>query len=1106
MNRCPNCTSELIQNKCSSCGYPSVNVIAVRNALPCKTVLLNRFELGNPLGHSVQSISYIAYDTQANSPVIVLEFYPRQIVSRKDNEVVVRRNRDLYMNAVQQYLTSTQAHPLQLLATFAENNTAYRVYCLSNHCAMAAKDAELLLDMPILFHNEDNKPTMSINALVIPPMPQRRQWKPTEKIVKEQHRHQVNRYITFAVVFLVFLLGGIIAYDAIREHDVVVQVKTSAPIVQARLGEIELPAASPNEEGIVTYQTKARKGEYIFEAFNELNMHSEAHMLLVPTIAPHQVSIPTPSPSPVPPIQLLADEWIFQQNGQYYISSNPSVPVLALPGNDTPMADILIAGSSHSTSSTSCDLILRRDNSSFDLDWQNNASNFSVSLGEYTLLLRCNDSDYEIASFSADQSKTINLDTDAIAFYHEYLCRTDDTQRLYYVGDHASMLLDGTDASGINAWADKYPALFEAYRQYPVAFQLDDRLPTDVHVTINDLTWHPGEIVTICKDQSNVTITIAANDTTYSETAEVDLSSNAPIIIGQKYANAIADRWSGLTGLIEINGQFFAVAGDKPQSIDTTELNELSQAMAFAPKAFSFAANSLRKTNIIIDSSIRPSQIKDVTINGLLLTNEDGSQQYSFAASPGSYSLCVSFLNGIPSFTEPIHLSSNSPSSVSVMKKEVEGMIKLRNALQKEGVNKIAVLNNQYAFIPPLNSDSELTLSALDAVLYSQVFDIFSGYSIFNIAPVNVSIDNRFNPEAIQEITLEGQPLEQEQVASFTEASEGIYNFSVVLTDGSPHKYSLSVSSENDNTLTLLSNVADEAFSQLRFWGARPDSLEVQNPSPVLQQSYIHEQQLQAKAYQLRVSVPAEQGASPLYIKYKDSTNARPLTVVEVEHAPESSPPPEEKKWNISNTTIDVGEDDPAQVIFAICSALKDLDAINGDPSKQAEHASKEEGGLRDELWKALQDVKAKEEGFSSEEYFTFLDYQHLLDLAAQANGTDQTEVPVEEEEPVLFEVYVTGGSYELYLIHEEQPYVLWTHEITQDQVVDLSSSDFPAPLQPAVESTDESAPATSETPANSAVPTPSVEPASGSLAASVQADSDDAPQEAGTIPQPENP
>lgn len=869
---------ELLQGKCASCGYPSVDMVAARGALPCQTVLINRLELGNPLGSSYQSIAYIAYDRQENTPVIVLEFFPRQIVSRKGEEVVVRNNRDLFMNATRIFLTSPQPHPLQLMMAFAANNTAYRVYRLNSHSALAAKDAEQLLDLPILFRNEQNKPTMSVNALVIPPMPKQREWKLAAKLAKEQKRRKSNRIISAVAAVVVLALGGIFAYDAIREHDVTVQVKTSSPVSEALLGNVALPNATPDADGMVTYQTKARKGSYLFYTANEQGM-MQTTLLTVPAKEPHQVSIPTPSPTPIPAIELQAEEWILHKDGQYYVAPDLVNPSISRPAENTLMAKIHLTGTARFANADTCAIQLRRGADTVELAWNNNTIDFAVSEGEYELLLRCDENVRLLERFTADSDKTIQLDMDAIVFYHDYLCQLPAEQKLYYVGDHASITLDGTDAAGINAWADKYPDLFGAYRQYPVTFQLDSRLASNAQVTIDGLSWKRGDTVTLCEGQNTVTAVITTGSISNTEVVHVDFTSAEPVILGKEGADESATRWQDATGLMTISGQTYLVCGEEARLLDEVELAELKEDMQVSKLAFASSLNDLTHVIINLDSSVSASQVGSVVLNGHALPSGVNPLQYAFSATPGSYNLQVNFANGADSLAETITVPASAQTTIHLMKDEVMQMMKLRNSLTGSGIDSAVRLSGHYAFVPT-PAEGTVDVTAQQAVQYAQIYDVFE--DAFVMHPVMVTVDKRIDTAAIQNMQLEDQPLQElAHIVNVDQATQGSYPVSVTLQDGQVYRYTLDVAPQQDNKLVLLTDAADAAIAQLSFWGPAADKLALQKSAPSLTAEAVDAVLAQADAHQVRVTGPAELMALPFTMKYAADQEGLQLVKVE---------------------------------------------------------------------------------------------------------------------------------------------------------------------------------------------------------------------------------
>lgn len=861
MNRCPNCMNELTRGTCSACGYPQVKVAQVRGALPCHTMLLSQLEVGDPLGQSYQSIAYIAYDHIAATPVIVLEFYPRQVAARSGAEVTVQRNADLYMDACQQYLTSTQTQPLPLLRAFACNNTVYRVYQLQSPGNLAARDAELLLDQPILFRNAQGVPMMSVNALVIPPMPAQRAWQPGERIVSERRRRKINQLVGVSVAALVLALGGVFAYDIIREHDVTVRVMTDAPIVQAHLGSVALPAATPDAEGGVTYHARMRKGTYDFEASNSLSMSLEQDALSVPTQADYTLSIPTPSPTPVPAIVLQAGEWIYQQGEQFYIVSDTLQPTVSRPDSATSMANIHVTAAASLLEDPACTILLCRDQAAQPLTWVEGMADFAVSEGDYTLMLRYAHQEPKLlASFSAAQDQTITLNADAISFYCNYLSSLSADQPLFYVGDHASVALDGTDAAGINAWADEYPALFGAYRQHTVTFSLDPRLSDQAQVTINGLNWVEGDAVTLCEGMDAVSVIISTGALTIpAETVAVDLSPTEPILLGQTAAELSATRWQDAIGLMHTADGYYLLYAQGAKLLDEASLTSLASDIQLAPQSFAFSMDEVYAVSVELDPSVAADAIQTVTLMDHPLAAGAQPLCYELEVTPGEYDLTITFRNAAAPVTEHISVSADG-QTFPLMKGEVTRLLGVKNALSNAGMTGLIRTSRGYAYLPAdltlMGTDADVTAPQL--IQYAQIYDL-PGMT-FTLSPVQIALDQRLLPSILTQLTLGGHTLSvsADHTVDVTEMTPGEYTLGMTLAEGSMQSCDLTVSGEGTTILTLLTETADQAVAQLRFWGQQRQDVTLQAPAATLTESAIAAAREQADIWQVWVVVPED--------------------------------------------------------------------------------------------------------------------------------------------------------------------------------------------------------------------------------------------------------
>lgn len=94
---CYNCfhTINNRDQSCPFCGFPADirNESTYPNALPCNTVLIDKYRIGRVLGQGGFGITYVAKDIQTGELVAVKEYFPDTIASRDESLYVVPYNR-----------------------------------------------------------------------------------------------------------------------------------------------------------------------------------------------------------------------------------------------------------------------------------------------------------------------------------------------------------------------------------------------------------------------------------------------------------------------------------------------------------------------------------------------------------------------------------------------------------------------------------------------------------------------------------------------------------------------------------------------------------------------------------------------------------------------------------------------------------------------------------------------------------------------------------------------------------------------------------------------------------------------------------------------------
>lgn len=139
-NICPHCFSTLDKyGFCLRCRKRAVNVDGSRLTLHPKTLLQNRYLLGNPLGVGGFGITYLAWDMETSEKVALKEFFPKGYTTRVPFSPQVTVLNATYAPAFNHWLSAfiDEAQVLTKIAHmhgvvkiqdfFTANNTAYIV-------------------------------------------------------------------------------------------------------------------------------------------------------------------------------------------------------------------------------------------------------------------------------------------------------------------------------------------------------------------------------------------------------------------------------------------------------------------------------------------------------------------------------------------------------------------------------------------------------------------------------------------------------------------------------------------------------------------------------------------------------------------------------------------------------------------------------------------------------------------------------------------------------------------------------------------------------------------------------------------------------------------
>lgn len=135
-NLCMSCMNELYGEKqCPKCGY-YVDSPQISPYLPLKTPIGNKYILGKVLSSNSEGATYMAYDLDRNTPVIVHEFLPEKFIERTFGtyEITVKEQwRDYYYTYLKRFLDLWRqlarvrglSALVPVMDIVEENNTAY---------------------------------------------------------------------------------------------------------------------------------------------------------------------------------------------------------------------------------------------------------------------------------------------------------------------------------------------------------------------------------------------------------------------------------------------------------------------------------------------------------------------------------------------------------------------------------------------------------------------------------------------------------------------------------------------------------------------------------------------------------------------------------------------------------------------------------------------------------------------------------------------------------------------------------------------------------------------------------------------------------------------
>lgn len=138
-NLCMNCFENIgDENICPHCGFNNNTSLQEMIYLPLKTVLSDRYIVGNHISYESDAITYLGYDMERRTVVTIREFIPKGISNRLDGNLDVhvrekyRKNFETYKNSfIDLWKTlksiSSLSAVIPVLDVFEENGTAYAI-------------------------------------------------------------------------------------------------------------------------------------------------------------------------------------------------------------------------------------------------------------------------------------------------------------------------------------------------------------------------------------------------------------------------------------------------------------------------------------------------------------------------------------------------------------------------------------------------------------------------------------------------------------------------------------------------------------------------------------------------------------------------------------------------------------------------------------------------------------------------------------------------------------------------------------------------------------------------------------------------------------------
>ena len=137
-NLCMSCMNELYGEKqCPKCGY-YVDSPQISPYLPLKTPVGDKYIIGKVLSSNSEGATYMAYDIERKSPVVIREFLPEKFIDRNmsSTEVVIKNEwKDFYYAYLRKFLSLWRSLArvrglsalVPVIDIIEENNTAYAI-------------------------------------------------------------------------------------------------------------------------------------------------------------------------------------------------------------------------------------------------------------------------------------------------------------------------------------------------------------------------------------------------------------------------------------------------------------------------------------------------------------------------------------------------------------------------------------------------------------------------------------------------------------------------------------------------------------------------------------------------------------------------------------------------------------------------------------------------------------------------------------------------------------------------------------------------------------------------------------------------------------------